>query len=54
MPMALPFRPPHASRAVIGRCLAVGMTRFVGQPVAAVVAESQHAAEAAADRLAVC
>ncbi|GJD52158.1 Caffeine dehydrogenase subunit alpha [Methylobacterium crusticola] len=53
MPMALPFRPPHADRAILGRCLADSIAHFAGQPVAAVVAESQHEAEAAADRLAV-
>ncbi|WP_018262229.1 xanthine dehydrogenase family protein molybdopterin-binding subunit [Methylobacterium sp. WSM2598] len=53
MPMALPFRAPHADRAILGRCLADGTARFAGQPVAAVVAESQHEAEAAADRLTV-
>jgi carbon-monoxide dehydrogenase large subunit len=51
MPPALPFRPPNTGRPIIGRCLAVGSTVYAGQPVAAVVAESQQDADAAADRV---
>jgi len=51
MPQVLPFRHPDAARLVIGRCLAVGTVCYPGQPVVAVVAESQHAAEAAAARV---
>ena len=53
MPQVLPFRHPDAARLVIGRCLAADAARFAGQPVAAVVAESQQSADAAADRVAV-
>lgn len=51
MPPALPFRPPNTARPIIGRCLAVGASVYAGQPVVAVVAESQQDAEAAADRV---
>ena len=53
MPQVLPFRHPDAARLVIGRCLAADATRFAGQPVAAVVAESQQDADAAADQVVV-
>ena len=49
MPPALPFSPPNAERQIIGRCLAVGEASYTGQPVVAVVAESIHQAEAAAE-----
>ncbi len=53
MPQVLPFRHPDAARLVIGRCLAVDEVCYPGQPVAAVVADSQGAADAAADRVSV-
>ena len=53
MPQALPFRDPDAARLIVGRCLAVASTCYAGQPVAAVVAESQQEADAAADHVAV-
>ncbi len=53
MPPALPFRPPHADRQVIGRCLAVDEVAYTAQPVVAVVAESIHQAEAAAESVVV-
>ena len=58
MPMVLPLPEPNTgrpvpARPVLGRPLAAGMASFAGQPVAAVVAESQQAAEAAAERVAV-
>ena len=49
MPQVLPFRNPDAARLVIGRSLAVGTVCYPGQPVLAVVADSQQAADAAAD-----
>jgi carbon-monoxide dehydrogenase large subunit len=51
MPQALPFRAPDTGRPIIGRCLAVETVRYAGQPVAAIVAESRQAADAAADRV---
>ena len=53
MPQVLPFRHPDAARQVLGRCLAVGSVHYAGQPVAAVVADSQQNADAAADRVVV-
>ncbi|SFB55274.1 carbon-monoxide dehydrogenase large subunit [Rhizobium sp. NFR07] len=52
-PPAFPFPPPYTGRPISGRCLTVEAVQYVGQAVAAVVAESQHAAEAAADRVVV-
>ncbi len=49
MPQVLPFRHPDAARLILGRCLASDATRFAGQPVVAVVADSQQNADAAAD-----
>ena len=51
MPQVLPFRHPDAARLIIGRCLAASDVCYPGQPVAAVVADSQQAADAAADRV---
>ena len=51
MPQVLPFRHPDAARLILGRCLAADTARFAGQPVAAVVANSQQNADAAADRV---
>lgn len=53
MPQVLPFRHPDAARLFMGRCLAVGSICYPGQPVAAVLADSQQAADAAADRVTV-
>ena len=53
MPQVLPFRHPYAARLIIGRCLAIGTVCYPGQPVAAVVADSQGSADAAADRVSV-
>ncbi|MBP0495052.1 xanthine dehydrogenase family protein molybdopterin-binding subunit [Pararoseomonas indoligenes] len=51
MPMVLPFLGPGAGRPILGRALAARLVSFAGQPVAAVVAESPHAADAAARRV---
>ena len=45
--------PNPALRAFMPRALAAGVARYVGEPVAAVVAESRYAAEDALERIAV-
>src|SRR5947207_5157849 len=53
-PMGLPFRPEVFPRSVFKQCrwpcLAVGKVRYVGEPVAAVLADSRYLAEDAVDR----
>lgn len=51
VPPAFPFPPPNTGRQILGRCLALGVTSYAGQAVVAVVAESPHAAEAAAEQV---
>lgn len=52
-PMGLPFReeayPPGAFKQCVWPCLAQGKVRYVGEPVAVVVADSRYRAEDAAD-----
>jgi carbon-monoxide dehydrogenase large subunit len=52
-PMGLPFRPevfpPSVFKQCRWPCLAVGKVRYVGEPVAAVVAETRYIAEDAAE-----
>ena len=56
-PMGLPPRqeafPPSAIKDIKWPCMALGKVRFVGEPVAAVIAESRYVAEDAADLVAV-
>ena len=52
-PMGQPFReevfPPSVFKQCIWPCLAIGKVRYVGEPVAAVLAESRYLAEDAAE-----
>jgi carbon-monoxide dehydrogenase large subunit len=52
-PMGLPFRPEVFPRSVFKQCkwpcLALGKVRYVGEPIAAVLAESRYLAEDAAE-----
>ena len=52
-PMGLPFRydvfPPEVFKQCKWPCIAVGKVRYVGEPVAAVLAESRYIAEDAAE-----
>jgi aerobic carbon-monoxide dehydrogenase large subunit len=49
-PATLPFRSTNEGRGqILNRCLAVDKASYVGQPVAVVVAESPHAAQAGAE-----
>lgn len=48
-PPAFPFPPPYTGRPILGRCMATDMTSYYGQAVVAVLADSVHAAEAAAE-----
>jgi carbon-monoxide dehydrogenase large subunit len=56
-PMGLPFRPevfpPSVFKQCKWPCLAIGKVRYVGEPVAAVVAESRYVAEDAAEAVVV-
>ena len=51
MPQGLPFSGAQAGRTVFGRCLAAGKANYVGDPVVAVVAETEHAAREGARRV---
>lgn len=50
-PPAFPFPPPYAGRPVLGLCMADDLVSYAGQAVVAVLAESQQAADAAAERV---